>query len=170
MSAAIAACMTILAGPAASCVVPVPAPVDAAVEIREWEVPWENTRPRDPYVGPDGRVWFVGQRGNYVAYLEPGSGEFRRYALPEGTGPHNLIVADDGTVWVAGNRDAYIGELDPETGDIVRHEMPDPAARDPHTLVFDGRGGIWFTVPSAISPVPRPSAIPTACTSPATSS
>ncbi len=24
--------------------------------------------------------------------------------------------------------------------------MPDPEARDPHTLVFDGDGGIWFTL------------------------
>ena len=24
--------------------------------------------------------------------------------------------------------------------------MPDPAARDPHTLVFDSKGDIWFTV------------------------
>jgi virginiamycin B lyase len=26
------------------------------------------------------------------------------------------------------------------------YPMPDPAAGDPHTLVFDGRGNIWFTV------------------------
>ena len=32
------------------------------VEIREWTVPWANTRPRDPIVDAEGRVWFVGQR------------------------------------------------------------------------------------------------------------
>src|SRR5690554_6043608 len=31
------------------------------VAIQEWEVPWKDTRPRDPYVAPDGQVWFVGQ-------------------------------------------------------------------------------------------------------------
>ena len=35
-------------------------------------MPYEESRPRDPYVAPDGRIWFVGQAGNYVAYLEPG--------------------------------------------------------------------------------------------------
>lgn len=128
---------------------PTPAPVPAMtdrVEIREWPVPWENSRPRDPYVGPDGRVWFVGQRGDYVAYLDPGSDQFHRYPLDPGTGPHNLIVQDDGTIWFAGNAAAYIGKLDPATGAVTKFPMPDPQARDPHTLVFDGRGHIWFTV------------------------
>jgi virginiamycin B lyase len=49
-------------------------------------------------------------------------------------------------VWYAGNRDAHVGVLDPATGEIERIDMPDPGARDPHTLVFDGRGGIWFTM------------------------
>ena len=121
-------------------------PSSAAVDVKEWKVPWSNTRPRDPYVGPDGRVWFVGQRGNYLAYLEPGSGRMVRYPLDAGTGPHNLIVADDGTVWYAGNRDRHIGTLDPATGAIEKYPMPDPGARDPHTLVFDDAGDIWFTV------------------------
>lgn len=124
----------------------VPGPADVEVEIREWEVPYAESRPRDPYVGPDGRVWFVGQRTHYVAVLDPESGEFTQYDLEEGTGPHNLIVADDGTIWYAGNRAAHIGRLDPETGEITKYPMPDPAARDPHTLVFAEDGTIWFTV------------------------
>ncbi|UCF42159.1 MAG: lyase [Gemmatimonadota bacterium] len=116
------------------------------VDITEWQVPWENTRPRDPYVGPDGRVWFVGQRDDYVASLEPQSGAFARYELEEGAGPHNLIVDEDGFVWYAGNGAVHIGRLDPADGSITRYPMPDSAARDPHTLVFDGNGDIWFTV------------------------
>jgi virginiamycin B lyase len=126
---------------------PAPAAAQAdRVEIEEWDVPWTDSRPRDPYVGPDGRVWFVGQVSHYVAALDPTSGDFERFDLPDGAGPHNLIVDDEGTIWYAGNRVANIGELDPETGEIVEHAMPDEAARDPHTLVFDGEGGIWFTV------------------------
>lgn len=121
-------------------------PLHAAetVDVREWEVPWEDTRPRDPYVGPDGDVWFVGQKGDYVARLIPESGEFERFDLPEGTGPHNLIVDEAGIVWIAGNRDAYIGRLDPETGDIERIPMPE-GVRDPHTLIFAPKDRIFFT-------------------------
>ena len=117
-----------------------------AIEITEWVVPWENTRPRDPYVDGQGRVWFVGQVGNYLAYLDPQTGRFKRYELDEGTGPHNLIVDDDGVVWYAGNRASHIGRLDPKTGELTKYKMPDTAAGDPHTLTFDGNGDIWFTV------------------------
>ena len=123
-----------------------PAPAQTSVEIQEWDVPWPDSRPRDPYVGPDGAVWFVGQRSDYAAVLDPGTGEFQRFDLPEGAGPHNLIVDDDGTVWYAGNRAAHIGRLDPGTGAIERIEMPDPGARDPHTLLFADGNRIFFTV------------------------
>ena len=116
------------------------------IEIQEWTVPWENSRPRDPFVDSEGRVWFVGQRSHYVAYLDVDTGEFTKFDLTPGTGPHNLIVDKAGDVWYAGNRAAHIGRLDPGSGEIAKYPMPDPAARDPHTLVFDGNGDIWFTV------------------------
>ena len=116
------------------------------VEIKEWDVPWENSRPRDPYVDQQDRVWFVGQRGNYIAYLTPETGEFKQYELDKGVHPHNLIVDDEGDVWYAGNRAAHIGQLNPGTGEVTKYPMPNEAARDPHTLVFDQKGDIWFTV------------------------
>jgi virginiamycin B lyase len=119
------------------------------VDIKEWPVPWERTQPRDPYVAPDGKVWFVGQAGDYLANLAPATGEFQRYELSPGTGPHNQIVDARGMVWYAGNRAAHIGRLDPATGSIAKFPMPDPAVRDPHTLVFDSKGDIWFTAQGA---------------------
>ena len=116
------------------------------VAIEEWPVPFEDSRPRDPYVGPDGRVWFVGQKSDYVAYLDPETGEFEKYDLDRGTGPHTVIVGDDGTVWIAGNMKAYIGKLDPKTGTIEKIAMPDPKAADPHTMAFTSDGDIWFTL------------------------
>jgi len=120
--------------------------VEPGAEIREWRVPWTDTRPRDPFVGPQGRVWFVGQTGDYLASLEPADGRFERYELEAGAGPHNLIVDRDGQVWYAGNRDAHIGRLDPHSREIREYPMPDLAARDPHTLAFGPDGDIWFTV------------------------
>lgn len=125
----------------------VPAAATAqTVDLKEWTVPWPDTRPRDPYVDGQGRVWFVGQQGNYIAYLEPKSGEFKRFTIEDGTHPHNLVVDQGGIVWYAGNRNARIGRLDPANGTIKTFPMPDSAARDPHTLIFDGRGNLWFTV------------------------
>ncbi len=112
--------------------------------ITEWTVPWAGSRPRDPYAGDGGRVWFVGQTANYLAFLDPEEGSFKRFDLSAGAAPHNLIV--DGLVWYAGNGDAHIGSLDPDSGKITIYPMPDPAASDPHTMAFDRSGDIWFTV------------------------
>ena len=116
------------------------------IPINEWEVPWEGTRPRDPYLAPNGMVWFVGQAGHYAAYLNPNNGTFERFDLEDGTGPHTLVVDNDGIVWYAGNRARHIGRLDPSTGNIRKYMMPDDAARDPHTIAFDKDGDMWFTV------------------------
>lgn len=113
--------------------------------IREWPVEWQG-RPRDPDVDPQGRVWFVGQAGNYIGMFDPQAETFRRFELEERTLPHNLIVAQDGGVWYAGNGNGRIGRLDPQTGQARIIRMPQEAARDPHTLLFDGRGNIWFSV------------------------
>ena len=117
------------------------------VEITEWDVPWEGTGPRDPYVGTgENEIWFVGQRAHYVGLLNPETGEFKRFDLPDGAGPHSVIVGPEGYPWYSGNRQSHIGRLDPATGEITQYPMPDPAARDPHTMVFDKDGAMWFTV------------------------
>jgi virginiamycin B lyase len=120
--------------------------INDPVEIKEWLVPYEASRPRDPYVGNDGSIWFVGQRTHYVARFDPQTKEFKHYPLEDGAGPHNLIVDTDGMIWYAGNTAAHIGHLNPVDGSITKIPMPDPAARDPHTLIFDQNGDIWFTL------------------------
>lgn len=121
---------------------PAVTPQDVSFGLKEWDVEWGG-RTRDPAVAPDGRVWFVGQTGNYIAVFDPKNEEFRRYEIEEGTNPHTLIVDPQGVVWYAGNRNNRIGRLDPGTGAI--ETIMTGEARDPHTMVFDDNGHIWFT-------------------------
>ncbi|MEO1036552.1 MAG: lyase [Pseudomonadota bacterium] len=122
-------------------------PALAEIDIREWQVPFEKSRPRDPFAESATSVWFVGQRAGYLAHLDATSGKIDKIDLKDGSGPHNLIVGSDGIVWYAGNRTQLIGRYDPATGDIEEIPMPDASARDPHTLVFDqDEQNIWFTV------------------------
>ncbi len=119
----------------------------AKLDIREWQVPYENSRPRDPFAESETSVWFVGQRTGYLAHLDAASGEFTQVELKQGSGPHNLIVGSDGIVWYAGNLNRLVGRYDPKTKTIEEIMMPDEAARDPHTLIFDeNEENIWFTV------------------------
>lgn len=117
------------------------------VALTEWEVPWgAKDRPRDPSVDPQGRIWFVGQEGNYVARFDPRTQQFERFTIDPGTNPHTVNVDDQGDAWYAGNRNGMIGRIDGKSGKITRYPMPDSAARDPHTIAFDQRGNLWFTL------------------------
>ncbi|WP_417446655.1 lyase [Kangiella sp.] len=120
-----------------------PNKLPSLLEVTAYEVEWKG-RPRDPYVAPDGMVWFCGQANNYIARLDPESGEMKKFEVAEGSHPHNLIVDSKGFVWYAGNRNGHIGRIHPETGAIKQYSMPE-GVQDPHTLVFDSDENIWFT-------------------------
>lgn len=116
-----------------------------AVEIEHWQVPWPNTRPRDPAVAQDGRVWLVGQGGDYAAVFNPKTRQFKSYDLPKGTGPHTIYITRDQQVWYAGNLAQHLGRIDPGTGNITQVAMPQGELSDPHTLYEDSKGRLWFT-------------------------
>ncbi len=130
--------------PADGVTAPDNSPEIAAVDLQEWDVPWEG-RPRDPFTLDGETVWFVGQANSYIARLDVATGEMTRINLRDGAGPHNLIVQDDGRVWYAGNRDAHIGIYDPATESFDYIETPRDTTADPHTQIFDGQGHVWFT-------------------------
>src|SRR5947207_15816657 len=77
-------------------------PARAPLQVTEWKVPWENSGPRDPYRAAQGRVWLPGQRGNYIANLNPATGKFTRYEIQPGTNPHTLIIDTTRRVCFAG--------------------------------------------------------------------
>ena len=99
------------------------------VEITEWTVPWKQTRPRDPFVDQQNRVWFVGQRGDYLAVLNPDNGKIPTIHVRSWNGSHTISSSmHNGQVWYAGNRAAHIGKLDPATGSIIKYKMPNTGA------------------------------------------
>lgn len=124
-------------------------PASDAPRLRAWDVPWPTTRPRDPSVAPDGRVWFVGQTGNYLAVFDPDTERFERFELPPDTRPHTVVVDGEGRPWVAGNGNGTILRYGPDGRLQETYQVPaEPALerRDPHTFAPDGRGRIWFTL------------------------
>jgi virginiamycin B lyase len=138
-----------LASPIVATAQPTRAASGPQSEAKTWNTPWEGTRPRDPFADAQGRVWFVGQVGNYVASLEPRSGAFKRYEIDPGTNPHNLVVDAKGMVWFTGNANGRIVRMDPANGKLTTFMMPDESVRDPHTMTFDKRGDAWFTAQGA---------------------
>jgi virginiamycin B lyase len=117
------------------------------IDIKQHEVPFAVGRSRDAFVAPDGKVWFVGQTGNYLAVFDPTSSQFTQHKIPDRTNPHTNIVTPDGIVWLAGNGNGTIVRFDPKTGNtkVIRVPVEGITRTDPHTMVYDGHGGIWFT-------------------------
>jgi virginiamycin B lyase len=115
-----------------------------SLEIEEWSVPYEEPRTRDPWVGGEDLIWFVGQRTHFVGRFTPSTREFYRFDLEEGAGPHT-VISDERGAWYAGNRAAHLGLLDPETGSIRKFHPPGDGPRDVHTMDFTSDGKIWFT-------------------------
>src|SRR6266851_4981322 len=122
-------------------------PGEAKVTIREWFVPTLGARPHDPLLTPDGMLWYSGQFANHLGRLDPRTGTFKEFPLKTpNSGPHGLVADRDGNIWYTGNMAALVGKLDPRTGAVTEYRMPDPAAKDPHTPIFDAKGRLWFTV------------------------
>ena len=117
------------------------------VSIKEWLVPTPGSHPHDPLATQDGSIWYTGQMANLLGQLNPRTGEFREYQLKTpGSGPHGLVSDANGNIWFTANFKGYIGKLDPKTSEISEYPVPDAKARDPHTLVFDQKRTLWFTV------------------------
>ncbi len=124
----------------------IPGPVQA--EITLWDVPTRGSRPHDPMAARDGSIWWSGQLANKLGRLDPKTGAIREYTLKTPhTAPHGLVEDKAGNIWFTGNFIGIIGKLDPKTGVTTEYKLPDPAAKDPHTLVFDHSGNIKLVHP-----------------------
>jgi virginiamycin B lyase len=99
----------------------------AQATIQEWVVPTAGSRPHDPLAAADGSIWYSGQMASVLG---------------------RLVEDAAGDIWFTANFRAYIGKLDPRTGTFAEYKL-DPAARDPHTPLFDRNGTLWFTVQGA---------------------
>jgi len=104
------------------------APATDAPLVQEWKVEYGG-RPRDPYVGPDGKVWFVGQAGNYVASFDP----------------HTMAFDGRGHIWFTSQAANRVGRLDMKTGE-VRLVTPNDSPGRPYGLVIDAKGYPWVSL------------------------
>lgn len=118
---------------------------DQQITFKQWVMPSLGQRSRDPVQGPDGRIWYVGQFGNVIGWINPDTNEIREYPLPAGSYPHNVTLDKDGNAWWTGNKNGTIGKFDPKTEKNTVYKMPDPAVKDPHTAEFDKKGILWFS-------------------------
>jgi len=117
----------------------------AHLDIKEWPIPWPDSQPHDPHAVSANAVWFVAEKGNYLASLNPQTGRFSKIELMDEPAPTGLIVAANGMLWYTANARGYLGRYDLKTRTIYRAPLTD-AVSDPTALTFEaGERNIWFT-------------------------
>ena len=120
-------------------------PGDTQIAFKAWQVPTLGQRSRDPIQAADGSIWWGRAMGESDRAHRPKTDAMHEYPLPENAMPHNVTLDKAGNVWYW-QQERHHRQVRPEHGCHDRHTMPDPAAKDPHTAIFDHQGILWFTL------------------------
>ena len=121
------------------------APVALPANVRVFDVP-AGSRPHDVAPGPDGLIWYTGQRRGTLGILDPRTGAVREVALGEGAAPHGVIQGPDGAAWITDSGLNAIVRVDPRTDAVRTWPLPaEFAGSNLNTPAFDREGRIWFT-------------------------
>jgi len=122
-----------------------PARTDLPANVRVYDVP-PGSRPHDVAPGPNGLIWYTGQRRGTLGILNPETGAVREVRLGEGSAPHGVIQGPDGAAWITDGGLNAIVRVDPATDAVRVWQLP---AEFPNsnlnTAAFDRDGLIWFT-------------------------
>ena len=128
----------------------------ADVKIKMWRLPSDTHYPHDPLVSHDGYIWYTGNKSNNIGRFDPKTETFKEWStdIPN-SGPHGIVEDKDGNIWFTANmaKPTYIGKFDPRTEKFTVYPVKlaarsdnDPEAAGAHTLTFDQKGNIWFTM------------------------
>ncbi|MGA7733821.1 MAG: hypothetical protein WCD37_21365 [Chloroflexia bacterium] len=95
----------------------------------------------DITLGPDNNLWFTETSGR-IGRLST-AGQFRMFALPEGSNPWRLATGPDGNLWFTG--DNSIGRFT-LAGDVTIFPLPGVRGGfDSWDITRGGDGNLWFT-------------------------
>lgn len=120
-----------------------------ALDIHEWPVPWPNTRPRDPAVAPDGRIWWVDAAAGFLGVYDPKSRAMRQWQSPGGERSALYATAVDAKdrVWYVetGMRpNRFIGFDTRAEQFIATTEVPSGGGSVRHMVFHRPTNTIWF--------------------------
>ena len=125
-----------------------PAPyTDDAMKIVyvSYELPGNNRFPGSARPLRDGNVWVWQYRGHWFSKLDPKTGQFTEYAIPnvDQASNHAVVIAPDNNIWFSEQATDTLGKMDPVTRKITRYTEKSRGTR--HTIVIDSKGMVWST-------------------------
>ena len=118
--------------------------------VQLFDVP-AGSRPHDVAPGPNGLIWYTGQRRGTLGILDPESRVVREVKLGGGSAPHGVIQGPDGAAWITDSGLNAIVRVDPVSEAVkVWPLLADFPDSNLNTAAFDGDGLLWFTGQSGV--------------------
>jgi len=116
-----------------------------AAQVTFYQLP-QNAYPHDVAPGPNGTVWYSGQRLGVLGVFDPASGKAEHIPLGPGSSPHGVIQAPDGSAWLTDGGQNAMVRFDPATKAIKVFPLPKNFANaNLNTAAVDKAGIVWFT-------------------------
>jgi len=96
-------------------------------EMKLFQTPTRNSRPRRGRLDDQGRVWFAEFFGERIGMFDTKTEKFQEWEVPGGFfAPYDVTLAKDGHVWTGGMNADRIIRLNLETGKITEYPLPSP--------------------------------------------
>lgn len=89
----------------------------------------------------NGRIWFIENGGNTLAYYDSEKNKTREFTLPKGAVPSSLKISTNGTVWLADKGRNKILKIENEW--INQYTVP-TANAEPEEIALDHLGNVWI--------------------------
>jgi virginiamycin B lyase len=110
-----------------------------------YDLPGFNRFPGSARPLRDGNVWIWQYRGHWFSKLDPKTGQFTEFAIPDvdQASNHAVVIGPDNMIWFSEQATDTLGKMDPVTHKITRYREKSRGTR--HTLVVDSKGMVWST-------------------------
>jgi virginiamycin B lyase len=113
-------------------------------KFRIWKMA-DGSRPYGIAVDSKGRPWFDLFGTNKLGTIDPKSGEFRAYTLPNDRArPRRIAITGDDVVWYGDYTRGFLGRLDPRSGKVDEWALPSGGMSLPYAMTSDDRGRVWL--------------------------
>ena len=109
-------------------------------EMKEYQLPG-NAYPHTIELDAKGNAWYTGNKNGTIGYLDPKSGQFKVYKMPDPNAkdPHSLHFDQGGILWFTLQQSNMMGRLDPRSGEIKLITSPTPRSR-PYGVIVNSKG------------------------------
>jgi virginiamycin B lyase len=113
-------------------------------KIRLWKME-SGSRPYGILMDSKDRPWFDLFGTNKIGTIDPKTGEFKAFTLPnDRTRPRRIAITSDDAIWYGDYTRGFLGRLDPKTGKVDEYALPSGPASLPYGMTLDDRGRIWL--------------------------